>query len=111
MKGSEKINKILDEIKLQPAQFSKTIGLIPQNIYDIQKDKVDISKDVALKIIESYPQFLLEWLLYGKGEMLKTDKPPVSEKDTQIIELQRKYIEMLEKRVAQLEGRETTQAG
>ena len=74
MKGSEKINIILEDTRKKAAQFAKEIGLSsPQNIYDIQKDQADISKDVALCIIEKYPRYNLKWLLYGKGEKLKTE--------------------------------------
>jgi hypothetical protein len=48
-----------------------------QNIYDIQKDKVNISKDVAYKIIAAFPEFEVDWLLYGMGPMLKRESQPV----------------------------------
>ncbi len=74
MRGSEKINKVLAEVKMKPAAFAKAIGLkAAQNIYDIQKDKINISKDVAAKISSTFPFFEVSWLLTGEGEMLKSD--------------------------------------
>ena len=72
MKGSEKINKVLAEVGMKPSEFAKIIGLkAAQNIYDIQKDKVDISRSVAMKIVQVFPTFNISWLLTGEGEMLK----------------------------------------
>ena len=72
MTGAEKINEILKLVDLKPAAFARAIGLkAPQNVYDIQKGKVDISKDVALKIASVFPQFEMRWLLTGEGEMVK----------------------------------------
>ena len=83
MKGSEKINKVLAEVGMKPSEFAKIIGLkAAQNIYDIQKDKVDISRSVAMKIVQVFPTFNISWLLTGEGEMLKESAPTkaVSEK-------------------------------
>lgn len=80
MKGSEKINKVLAEVGLNPSKFAKSIGLkTAQNVYDIQKDKVNISRDVALKIIKVYPRFDMLWLLTGEGPMLKDESPAAPE--------------------------------
>lgn len=83
MKGSEKINKVLAEVGMKPSEFAKIIGLkAAQNIYDIQKDKVDISRSVALKIVQVFPTFNISWLLTGEGEMLKkTEDKPESNAD------------------------------
>jgi len=72
MKGSEKINRVLAEVNLKPAAFARAIGLkAAQNVYDIQKDKVNISRDVALRIVKSFPKFEMAWLLTGEGSMLR----------------------------------------
>lgn len=78
MKGSEKINIIIEDLGIKPSELAKNIGLKkPQNIYDIQKDKIDISKDVASKIVEKYPQYNKVWLLTGEGERLKTESEDI----------------------------------
>jgi DNA-binding XRE family transcriptional regulator len=75
MKGSEKINKLLEHFSLNPSDFAKVVGLrYAQNIYDIQKDKVDISKQIAAKITTAFPEINKNWLLTGEGEMMKIDK-------------------------------------
>jgi len=72
MKGSEKINILLDYLSLNPSDFARKVGLKNvQNIYDIQKDKVDISKTTVNKIVSIFPNINKNWLLTGEGEMLR----------------------------------------
>jgi phage repressor protein C with HTH and peptisase S24 domain len=74
MKGSEKINMILEYLSLNPSDFAKAVGLRhAQNVYDIQKNKVDISKQVATKIVAAFPNVDKHWLLTGEGEMFKNE--------------------------------------
>jgi hypothetical protein len=47
-----------------------------QNIYDIQNDKVDISKSMADKITVAFPDIDKNWLLTGEGNMLKENIRP-----------------------------------
>jgi hypothetical protein len=73
MKGSKKINVLLEYLSLNPSDFAREAGIKNvQNIYDIQKDKVDISKRIASKIVAKYPDIDKNWLLTGEGEMIKT---------------------------------------
>ena len=61
-----------------------------QRILDIQNGKVkNISAEVASRIIDAYPQFNIEWLLTGEGEMLnsETKEPNSNEEDMQMKEL------------------------
>ena len=68
MEGSEKINLILKDTGLSEAEFYKKVGLKSiQNVYDLQKGKSDISKKVALKILEKYPHYDPAWLIFGFG--------------------------------------------
>ncbi|MDR1652882.1 MAG: helix-turn-helix domain-containing protein [Prevotellaceae bacterium] len=71
MKGSEKINKLLEHFSLNPTDFAKRLGLkYAQNIYDIQSDKVNISKSMANKIVKVFNDIDKNWLLTGEGAML-----------------------------------------
>jgi hypothetical protein len=71
MKGSEKINLLLNHFSLNPSDFAKILGLkYVQNIYDIQKDRADISKQMAAKIAAAFPDIDKNWLLTGEGEMI-----------------------------------------
>lgn len=75
---------------------------------DISTINSEVKESVLSKILESYPDINLEWLLTGKGEMLKSEAVPIGEcarcaelekelksaKD-RIIELQEQLIESL----------------
>lgn len=66
------IGEVLEYLKLNPSQLAKSLGLKrAQNIYDIQKGKTGISKDVATRINETYPEINREYLLTGEGFLLK----------------------------------------
>ena len=78
MKGSEKINALLEHFSLSPSDFAKKLELkYVQNIYDIQSDKVDISKSMANKIVAVFNDVDKNWLLTGEGKMLKEEKSGV----------------------------------
>lgn len=88
--GQNKINLILDHVGIKAPTFAKHIGVKYQRILDIQNGKVkNISAEVASRIIDAYPQFNIEWLLTGEGEMLnsETKEPNSNEEDLQMKEL------------------------
>lgn len=80
MQGSEKINEILLNLGIKTPTFAKRIGVKYQRILDIQSGKVKkISGELANYIINTYPQFDINWLLTGEGSMLKNTDQPVSQ--------------------------------
>ena len=80
MQGSEKINEILLNLGIKAPTFAKRIGVKYQRILDIQSGKVKkISGELANYIINTYPQFDINWLLTGEGSMLKNIDQPVSQ--------------------------------
>ena len=65
--------------RLSLAKLASMLGKIPQNMYDIKRGKTKgVSKELADKILEVFPQYSRTWLLTGEGEMLK-DPPPIDE--------------------------------
>lgn len=76
----------------------------------------DISSDKVIKIISTYPEISLEWLMLGVGNMLKQEEAPSSQvvetvivyksdpKDLEIMQLQRSQIKLLEEKIKQLES-------
>lgn len=80
MQGSEKINEILLNLGIKAPTFAKRIGVKYQRILDIQSGKVKkISGELANYIINTYPQFDINWLLTGEGSMLKNTDQPISQ--------------------------------
>ena len=79
---SEIISSILDREGLKAATFAKSVGVVPTQIYDLQKGKIKkISEEIADKIISVYPHYNKFWLLTGEGDMLTSDVPPARSVD------------------------------
>lgn len=74
MNSTERIEELLKYSNMSAKKFAETVGIkTVQSLYDIQKGKIkNISKALAGKISEAFPDIEKEWLLYGRGEMLKS---------------------------------------
>lgn len=67
------LNELLDYLKLSASAFAKSIGYdSPNRIYYILRLRNGVSKEVAKDITDAYPDVNYNWLLTGKGEMLRT---------------------------------------
>lgn len=74
-KGNEIIEQILQYLDVKAPTFAEEIGVKYQRIFDIQQGKTKkVSADVANLVVARYPEFSIEWLLTGEGEMLKENK-------------------------------------
>lgn len=99
--------RIIDFIEnqgIRPSEFLANTGL-KKGFVDRSHQNSGISDVYMSKILETYPEINPEWLLTGKGEMIrkKESKTQGSEtKDDYIIRLQREKIEELEKKVKKL---------
>lgn len=99
------VDRILEIIllnKINKSQFYKKTGLSNGFL-----DKVkDIGASKIEDILNSFPEINPEWLLTGKGEMLKqpegSAKVSPDPKDQYIIDLQKKHIAKLEEELAEL---------
>lgn len=76
------IDSIIQEVNMNAAQFAKSIGAHPTQIYDLQTGKTkSISPAMANKILSVYPSFSKLWVLTGEGEMYTDSvKPQISYK-------------------------------
>lgn len=90
MNSSMVIQKIIENEGINPNALSVAMGLKrAQPIYDIINGKIKkISAGYASRIIAAYPNYNLEWILSGKGEMFKSysNIPAKNKKKEDIIE-------------------------
>lgn len=92
MNAKDVINTILIKENITGAKLAKDIGMNrAQAIYDIQSGKVmRISLRMANRIHDAKPQYRLDWLLTGSGDMYDGDyqpkEYPVSAENTQTID-------------------------
>ncbi len=67
----ERILKIMEHEGVGPAQFANNIGIQRASISHILAGRNNPSLEVMIKILTRYPYINPDWLLFGKGEMLR----------------------------------------
>ena len=79
-----RIQQIADHENLKITAFEKRIGASKGVLSHAIKNKTDIQSKWIRIIAENYPQYNVEWLITGEGEMLKTAFPVVETPDKTI---------------------------
>lgn len=76
MSSQDKINKLLEYSGLNASDFARKIKIKNvQSIYDIQRGQGGVSKSMANKIVASFPEINIGWLLSDDENMLKSYAP------------------------------------
>lgn len=67
----ERLSAVIGRTGMSINRFAKHIGLpVGENLYRIQRGQNRMSRDVANRIVEHFPEISKGWLLCGEGEML-----------------------------------------
>lgn len=74
MEIKDRIRMIMEREKVPPRVFAETIGVQQSTLSHILNDRNKPSLEVVMKVHQKYNYVNLEWLLYGKGEMLASDE-------------------------------------
>lgn len=70
MDAKEIIERILDDVNLNQSSFLEKIGVSTSTFSEIKSGKTkNISRRVATKIVDIYPQFSIKWIMTGEGNM------------------------------------------
>lgn len=79
----ERILKVMEKEGLTPSKFAETIGIQRSAMSHIISGRNNPSLDVFMKILEKFTYIDSDWLLFGKGEMMKTptSKSSISQPD------------------------------
>ena len=102
--GWSRLKQVIDWSGMSVNRFAGAVGLQrSESLYQIKKGKNGISRRLASRILEHYPQINFTWLMTGKGHMLaeeKTDlfKIPItlrltSEEAHDLLDLLKKMLE------------------
>lgn len=67
----DRILKIMEREGLTPSKFAESIGIQRSAMSHIISGRNNPSLDVLLKILERFTYVDSDWLLFGKGEMLR----------------------------------------
>lgn len=71
----ERISKIIENEQISVRAFEQKINASNGLIRKAIANNTDIQSKWISAIVENYPQYNTEWLVTGKGDMLKTDTP------------------------------------
>jgi hypothetical protein len=104
MSVKDRLKKYVTSQGLAVSTFEKSIGVSNGYVNSISKG---IGGEKLILIIEKYPNLNIEWLLVGKGEMLKDNEKKGSLKEDVgvlkgYISTQQKLIDQLEKEIKEL---------
>lgn len=70
MTAAERLRYIINELKETPNSFAKSVGLSQSSsIYNILNQKAPLTRKMAQRIIATYQNININWLLYGEGEI------------------------------------------
>lgn len=71
---NKRIEQIIEHLGISKAEFSKEIDIQRSSISHLTSGRNNPSLDIVLKILSRYPQYSTDWLLFGKGSMLKKEE-------------------------------------
>lgn len=74
MEIKDRIKMIMEREKVPPRVFAETINVQQSTLSHILNDRNKPSLEVVMKVHQKYNYVNLEWLLYGKGEMLASEE-------------------------------------
>ncbi len=88
MEIKDRIKIIMEKENLTPRVFAENIGIQQSTLSHILNDRNKPSLEVVMKVHQAYSYVNLEWLLYGKGEMVASSEDvsietPAGRKDYQ----------------------------
>ena len=69
----ERFEKIMEYAGVSPKRFAEILGIERSNVSHIMSGRNNPSLVVVQKILKSFPTISAEWLLFGEGNMLKTN--------------------------------------
>ena len=79
MNLNDRITKIIDYSNLTSSEFADIIEVQRSNISHISSGRNKPSLDFLIKIKDRFPEIQWDWLIYGNGEMTKTEEKEVVE--------------------------------
>ena len=71
----ERILLILKTRNISASQFADEINVQRSSISHILSGRNNPSLELVMKIVKKYPEIDLEWLMMGKGQMIRSERP------------------------------------
>ena len=96
----DRLRLIIDTQRVSINKFEDSIGASRGVVAKMLRLKTDISSKWIVAIKEKYPQYSLDWLMIGKGEMLDSHAQTADNKFAmKLLEKKEAEIKMLERKV------------
>jgi len=92
----EVIKKVADNENVTITNFERNLGASKGVFSRALSNNTDIQSKWILKLVENYPQYNPDWLLTGRGEMLRSGVEKVEttgKKDIKSVDLEKKLSE------------------
>ncbi|MFO7755820.1 MAG: helix-turn-helix transcriptional regulator [Bacteroidales bacterium] len=70
----DRIQQFLRSENKSSSKFAEEIGVQPSGVSHVLSGRNKPSLDFILKMLNTYPSVNTDWLLFGKGEMYKSDE-------------------------------------
>ena len=78
LSSKERLEKVICWAGLSTSSFAEQVGLpSPQSLYQIKAGKHNLSRTVAERICDRYPEINFGWLFAGEGDMLRPQERSV----------------------------------
>jgi transcriptional regulator with XRE-family HTH domain len=94
---NERLKKLIKKEKLTQKKFCEIIGISDGTLNTTFKRNSNPGSEILIKILEKFPNYSINWLLSGKGEM-EISKDSVTEKTIEINDYREKYYKTLEEK-------------
>ncbi|MCA0132677.1 helix-turn-helix domain-containing protein [Winogradskyella alexanderae] len=78
---TKRLQKVIDYYDESASSFAEKIGVQRSSISHILSGRNKPSLDFVMKILHTYPNVELYWLLNGKGDFPKKEMSPISNVD------------------------------
>lgn len=103
----DRLLQFADSQKIGMMQFYKKISVAQSNFSGKGANSA-LSTDKIIQILLEYPQLNSDWLLLGKGEMLRTNTPEgetvTQNRDAEMLEIIKKQQDIIEKLTSVIEN-------
>lgn len=73
-KMKDRIQQIIDREGITPSRFAEIIGIQRSAMSHILSGRNNPSLDVLTKVLQKFDYINTDWLLFGKGNMLKVER-------------------------------------
>ncbi|MBS4012221.1 MAG: helix-turn-helix transcriptional regulator [Bacteroidetes bacterium] len=70
----ERINELIEKLELTPSKFADEIGVPRSTISHLVSGRNKPSLDFIMKIAERFPETDINWIIFGKGSAIKTER-------------------------------------